>query len=66
MSKLTQKEFMLLSDLLNYEEACYKKTELYAKTITDSEIASQMKSLSQNHAKRYQKLLNLLWGDYGK
>ena len=58
--KLTQKEVDLISDVLTLEENLCKKAKMYSKTLTDIQISEQMRSVSENSAKRYAILLGLL------
>ena len=57
---LTTKETALIGDLLTMEECACKKAKLYAKTLTDTKLASELNSLAKNHEKRFNALLNLL------
>ena len=58
--KLTAKEVDFISDLLTLEENVCKKARIYSKTLTDQAIASEMKSVADNHEKRFNALLALL------
>ena len=60
MSKLTEKEMTLLTDLLNYEESAWKKAKLYGSTITDKDLANAFNELSESHFRRFSKLVDLL------
>lgn len=59
-NNLTAKEVTLISDLLTYEENACKKARLYSKQMTDPAVLEQLKTLADNHEKRFNALLNLL------
>ena len=62
MSKnmLTTKEATLLSDLLIYEESACKKARLYAKSITDKQLAQKLNDIANSHQQRFNSLMGLL------
>ncbi len=57
---LTTKEATLISDLLTMEESACKKARLYAKTLTDVNLAEAMTRVANNHERRFNALLELL------
>ena len=57
---LTTKEATLISDLLTMEESACKKARLYARIMTDPEVAKSMEKIADNHEKRFNALLELL------
>lgn len=57
---LTTKEATLLSDVLIYEESACKKARLYARTLTDKDLAGKFNQLADNHEKRFNALFDLL------
>ena len=59
-NKLTVKEASLVSDLLTYEEQACKKARLYARTLTDKDLAAKFNKLADNHEKRFNALFDLL------
>jgi len=57
---LTTKETGLIADLLTYEENACKKARLYSRIMTDPTVASAMKSVADNHERRFNALLEML------
>lgn len=57
---LTTKEATLISDLLTMEESACKKARLYARTLTDMQLADQINKIADNHERRFNALLELL------
>ncbi len=57
---LTTKEATIIGDLLTMEESACKKAKLYAKTLTDTKLASEFSLLAKNHEKRFNTLLSML------
>ncbi len=59
-SMLTTKEATLLSDLLIYEESACKKARLYSRILTNKKLADEVKTIADEHEKRFDALFNLL------
>lgn len=59
-TNLTAKEATIIADLLTYEESACKKARLYAKQLTDPEIAAKIEKIADNHEKRFNALIDLL------
>ena len=59
-STLTAKEVDFISDLLTLEENVCKKARIYSATLTDPTVSGQMKTVADNHEKRFNALLALL------
>ncbi len=57
---LTTKEATLIGDLLTMEESACKKARLYARTLTDTELANAFTKIADNHEKRFNALLEML------
>ena len=57
---LTTKEATFVSDLLLYEESACKKARLYARTLTDKELAHKFCKIADNHERRFNALLESL------
>lgn len=50
---LTKKEAEIIGELLTYEEIACKKARLYARTLTDVELAQSFEKIANNHQKRF-------------
>lgn len=59
-SMLTTKEATILSDLLIYEESACKKARLYSRILTNKKLADDVKTIADEHEKRFDALFNLL------
>ena len=59
-SMLTEKEVAVISDLLTFEQAAFKKCKLYSRTITDPENSECLKRIAKNHKQRFDALFNLI------
>ena len=57
---LTIKEAGLIADLLTYEENACKKARLYSRIMTDPTVAAELKTVADNHERRFNALLELL------
>ncbi len=57
---LTTKEVTLVSDLMTAEESACKKARLYARILTDMELAEKINKIADNHEKRFYCLFALL------
>lgn len=57
---LTTKEAVLISDLLIYEEQACKKARLYARTLTNFQVAEKFNLIADNHEKRFNALFDML------
>lgn len=60
MNNLTEKEVTFVSDLLTSEGRACKKARIYARTLTDKNLAESMSKIADSHQKRYSALLELL------
>ena len=59
---LTTKEATLISDLLTMEESACKKARLYSRILTDANLAQSFSKIADTHEKRFNALLELLYG----
>lgn len=57
---LTTKEATLIGDLLTYEETACKKARLYARTLTDKDLAESFDKIADNHQRRFNALFDML------
>ena len=57
---LTTKEVVFVSDLLNYEILALKKSRLFARTLTDKNLAEKLLEVAKNHEERVNALLESL------
>lgn len=57
---LTTKEATLISDLLTLEETACKKARLYARILTDREVAEKFNEIANNHERRFNALFEML------
>lgn len=57
---LTEKEVVLLSDLLTCEENACKKARLYSRILTNKKLAEQFNRLADSHERRFTRLYELL------
>ena len=62
MTELTSKELELISDALTAEGLLCKKARAYSKTLTDTDLASALERIADEHEQRYNSLLNLIGG----
>ncbi len=62
MSKnmLTTKEATLISDLMTMEESACKKARLYARILTDKNLAQEFDKIADHHERRFNALFDLL------
>ncbi len=56
----TFKEAVLLSDILEFEAHACKKARLYARTLTDEELAKQFNKIADEHENRFNEILESL------
>ncbi len=57
---LTTKEVTLVSDLMTIEQTACKKARLYARILTDVNLAEKLNEIADNHEKRFNSLYGLL------
>ena len=57
---LNTKEATLIVDLLTYEETACKKARLYARTLTDRDLAERFDKIADNHQRRFNALFDML------
>jgi len=57
---LTQKDLSLITDLLSYEQWAAKKSQMYGQTLTDPQLQGLCKTLSDNHTRNFNELINFL------
>ncbi len=62
MTNLTAKDLDVLSHLLTGEEMACKKARVYANTLTDAALASEMERIAADHAQRFTTLYTMLGG----
>lgn len=62
MTNLTAKDLDVLCHVLTGEEMACKKARLYANTLTDAELASEMERIAMAHAERFNALYAILNG----
>jgi hypothetical protein len=62
MTNLTAKDLEVLSHILTGEEMACKKARVYANTLTDPALASQMERIASDHAARFTALYSILNG----
>ncbi len=65
MTNLTAKDLDVLSHLLTGEEIACKKARVYANTLTDAALASEMERIACAHAERFSALYTILNGGKG-
>ena len=62
MNNLTAKDLDVLSQILTGEEIACKKARVYARTLTDVALASEMERIAAAHAERFSALYSLIGG----
>lgn len=60
LNMLTEKEATVITDLLTLEESGCKKARLYARTLTDRDLAQKMGCIADRHEARFNSLLAML------
>ena len=56
----TFKEAVLLSDILEMEAHACKKARLYARTLTDANLAERFQKIADEHQARFNEILESL------
>ncbi len=62
MTNLTAKDLDVLSHILIGEEMACKKARVYANTLTDAALASEMERIASDHAQRFSALYQMMGG----
>ena len=62
MTNLTAKDIDVLSHVLTGEEMACKKARVYANTLTDAALASEMERIASAHEQRFGALYKILGG----
>lgn len=62
MTNLTAKDLDVLCHVLTGEEMACKKARVYANTLTDAALASEMERIANAHAERFNALFQMIGG----
>lgn len=62
MKQISAKELTLISDALTYEGLICKKARIYSKSLTDVDLAECMRTVADEHERRYNALLKIIGG----